>query len=368
MEKSQNRLILFMPSMDGGGVEKNIVIIGNYLSKHVDDLVLITFDNKFNSFFSKKIKIINAQKKSKKKINKYYKYFRCLIILTKEIFKNSHSSVFSFQANIYAIILSKILNFKLIIRSNSSPTGWTKNFIKNYLFKKFFKSPIAIIVNSINFKKEIDKKFDINSTFIYNPLNKKEIINKSTEKINKSIYKNKKSLKLISVARFTDQKDQMTLLRAFEVINKKITCELLLIGYGVNKAKIQNFISENKLESKIKILNYQANPFKFIKKSDMFILTSKYEGLPNVLLEALTLKKFIISTNCPTGPKEILKNGKYGFLFNIQNYKQLAKLILKYSKNKKKYKNKILFGYNSLDRFDLNTNCKKYYNETLKIL
>ncbi len=73
MEKSQNRLILFMPSMDGGGVEKNIVIIGNYLSKHVDDLVLITFDNKFNSFFSKKIKIINAQKKSKKKINKYYK-------------------------------------------------------------------------------------------------------------------------------------------------------------------------------------------------------------------------------------------------------------------------------------------------------
>ena len=135
-------------------------------------------------------------------------------------------------------------------------------FYWDYLFTKFFKSPIAIIVNSINFKKEIDKKFDINSTFIYNPLNKKEIINKSTEKINKSIYKNKKSLKLISIARFTDQKDHMTLLKAFEVISKKITCELLLIGYGINKAKIQNFISENKLESKIKILNYQTNPFK----------------------------------------------------------------------------------------------------------
>ena len=73
MEKNQKRLILFMPSMDGGGVEKNIIIIGNYLSKHVNDLVLITFDNKFNRLFSKKIKIINAQKKSKKKINKYYK-------------------------------------------------------------------------------------------------------------------------------------------------------------------------------------------------------------------------------------------------------------------------------------------------------
>ena len=61
----------------------------------------------------------------------------------------------------------------------------------------------------------------------------------------------------------------MTLLRAFEVINKKITCELLLIGYGVNKAKIQNFISENKLESKIKILNYQTNPYKFIKRDTL---------------------------------------------------------------------------------------------------
>ena len=354
--------------MDGGGVEKNIIIIGNYLSKHVNDLALITFDNKFNRFFSKKIKIINAQKKSKKKINKYYKYYRCLIILTKEIFKNSHSSVFSFQANIYSVILSKILNFKLIIRSNSSPTGWTKNFIKNYLFKKFFKSPIAIIVNSINFKKEIDKKFDINSTFIYNPLNKKDIINKSTEKINKSIYKNKKSLKLISIGRFTDQKDHMTLLRAFKVINKKITCELLLIGYGVNKAKIQNFISENKLESKIKILNYQTNPFKFIKKSDMFILTSKYEGLPNVLLEALLLNKFIISSNCPTGPKEILLNGKGGLLFKTGDYKELSKKIIYYLKNKKKAKKMLHYSKKHLYRFDYYLNLNKYYKLINSIL
>ena len=63
MEKSQKRLILFMPSMDGGGVEKNIIIIGNYLSKYIDNIVLITFDDKFNKFFKKKIKIINFEKK-----------------------------------------------------------------------------------------------------------------------------------------------------------------------------------------------------------------------------------------------------------------------------------------------------------------
>ena len=62
------------------------------------------------------------------------------------------------------------------------------------------------------------------------------------------------------------------------------------------------------------MINYQDNPYKFIDKTDILVLTSIYEGLPNVLLEALTLKKFIISSDCPAGPREILENGKHGFL------------------------------------------------------
>ena len=84
-------------------------------------------------------------------------------------------------------------------------------------------------------------------------------------------------------------------------------------------------------------LKYQENPYKFIRSSDLFILTSKYEGLPNVLLEAMVLKKFIISSNCPTGPSEILNNGKYGFLFKVGDHKELARLIMKYNKNHKRY-------------------------------
>ena len=76
-------------------------------------------------------------------------------------------------------------------------------------------------------------------------------------------------------------------------------------------------------------------PYKF-KKLDLLVLTSKYEGLPNVILEAICLKKFVISTNCKTGPKEILDNGKGGVLFEIGNYKQLAEKIISYSKNKKR--------------------------------
>ena len=84
MEKNKKKLIFFMPSMDGGGVEKNLVIIANYTSSYLDEVSLITFDNSFAHLFNKKINIIKVQKKIyKKKYKKYYKYFSYHILLFK---------------------------------------------------------------------------------------------------------------------------------------------------------------------------------------------------------------------------------------------------------------------------------------------
>jgi len=360
METNQKRLIVFMPSMEGGGVEKNIIILSNYLQNHINKITLITFDNKFNKFFNKNITIINSKKNSKKKYSKYYKYFICLKLLCQEIKKFKNSSVISFQANIYCIILSKIVNFDLIIRSNSSPTGWTNNKLKNFVFKKFFRVPKFIIVNSNDFKKELDKRFNIYSKIIYNPLNRNEIMQKSKERVSVKIFQEKKALKLINIARFTNQKDHLTLLNAFKLIPKEIKARLLLMGYGNNKKLILDFIKDNSLTNVVKVIDYQNNPYKYIAKADFFILTSIYEGLPNVLLEAMTLKKLIISSDCPTGPKEILKNGKYGFLFKIGDYKDLLQKIIWCSKNKKINKTRIEKGHKSLKRFDYELNCRKY--------
>ena len=99
-----------------------------------------------------------------------------------------------------------------------------------------------------------------------------------------------------------------------------------------------------------------------MNKADLFILSSKFEGLPNVLLEAQTLKKYIISTNCPTGPKEILSNGSLGDLIKIQDYKTLAKKLMLFNKNKhkKNINDKINSSFKKLSRFDYHLNMKKY--------
>ena len=80
------------------------------------------------------------------------------------------------------------------------------------------------------------------------------------------------------------------------------------------------------------------------------------------MLESQALKKFIISSDCPTGPREILLNGKAGFLFNVGDHIELSNLILHYSKNKKLLSKKISIGYKNLSRFDYNRNLKKYLN------
>ena len=134
----------------------------------------------------------------------------------------------------------------------------------------------------------------------------------------------------------------------------------MLVGRGTEKNNLKKYILTNNLSKQVRLINFQNNPFNLIKSSDVFILSSLYEGLPNVLLESQVLKKFIISSNCPTGPREILLNGKAGSLFEVGDYMKLSKLILHYSKNKKLLSKKILIGYKNLNRFDYNLNLKKY--------
>ena len=113
MDKTQKKLILFMPSMEGGGVEKNIVLIANYLSKFINYITIITYDSKFNNKFNKNLKIINGYKKKNYK-SKYYKYFICILILIQQLLKNRNALVFSFQANIYALFICILLRKKII--------------------------------------------------------------------------------------------------------------------------------------------------------------------------------------------------------------------------------------------------------------
>ena len=356
----QKKLIIFIPSIEGGGVEKNLFIISNYLKDKIDKISIITISNKFKNKFTRKIKFISPKADFWNSIGRRKKFFVGLFLLFIEILKDRSLVVFSFQGNVYCTLLCKLLGIKIIVRSNSAPDGWSQNKFKYLVFKYVLKGADKIIVNSLDFKKKFNSKFKINAECIYNPLNKNEIIKKS--KIKNKIRFDKNKLNLINVGRFSDQKDQLTLLKAVNRIKDRIKFNLLIVGRGTEKDNLVKYINKNNLSKQVQLIAYQNNPFNLIKSSDVFILSSLYEGLPNVLLESQVLKKYIISSNCPTGPREILLNGKAGSLFNVGDYIKLSNLILDYSKNKKLLSRKISIGYKNLNRFDYSRNLKKYLN------
>ena len=361
------KLIIFMPSIEGGGVEKNLFIISNYLSNKIKKIYLITASKKYKSNFNKKIKLILPRFDFWDKYGRKVKYLICLFLLLNKIISDKNIIVLSFQANIYCIILCKIFNRKIIVRSNSSPSGWSNNFLKNIIFKIILKKADKIIVNSFEFKKQLNDRFNVKAVCIYNPLNKKEIIKKSKIKGIK-IFNDNNKLKIINVGRFVDQKDQMTFLKALNLLKNNIDFDAVLVGSGVLKRSLINFTKNNNIKKKVKFINFTSNPYPLIKQADIFVLSSKYEGLPNVLLEALTLKKFVISSNCPTGPKEILLNGDGGLLFKLGNFYDLKKKILFYINNKKKCKLMLNKAIKKLDRFDLNQNLESYLNLIKKFI
>jgi glycosyltransferase involved in cell wall biosynthesis len=363
----KKKLVLFMPSLEGGGVEKNFFIIANFFTKKLDNVSVITVSKKYKYKFNKKISFISTKYFFWDKFGRITKYIISLYLLFIEYLKNKDLTVFCFQGNVLCIIFCKIFNIKIIIRPNSSPSGWSQNLLKKLIFIYTLKLADKIIVNSIMFKNELKKKLDINAECIYNPLNYKEIRKLSKEKEKKKFFK-KNSVKIINVGRLVDQKDQITILKAINHIKNKANISLLIIGEGKRKKELMNYIYSKNLEKIVKIKNHTKNPFPYIKSSDIFVLSSIFEGLPNVLLEAITLNSFVISADCPTGPSEILDKGKGGFLFKMSNYKDLANKILTFIANKKKQNKKLKFAHKRLHRFNYENNLKKYFDITKEIM
>ena len=198
-------ILIFCPSIEYGGVGKNLFITSNYLAKKYlnKKIYLISANNDQKKKFSSKIKLFIPSTKRFNNSKRLLKSLISILIFIKN-FRKKDIVILSFQSNIIAILLAKIFDKKVIIRSNTSPEKFANNFFKKFFFKNFFKLSDKIIVNSLIFKKKFKNFFNLDSICIYNSIVKKYESRKN--KNNKIKY-----LKIINVGRLTDQKDQLTL-------------------------------------------------------------------------------------------------------------------------------------------------------------
>lgn len=179
---------------------------------------------------------------------------------------------------------------------------------------------------------------------IYNPFNFERIeklMNDESELIEEQIKMLNEDY-CIAIARLdVIQKDYDTLLKSFKILkDKAIKQKLYIIGDGPSKKIIEEWIKEYQLENLVFLLGRMKNPYVWLKNSNFFIHSSKFEGFGLVLVEAGYSEKVVISSRCPVGPRDILKDGKCGVLFEVGNEEELADNIEKILKNqelKKEY-------------------------------
>lgn len=234
------------------------------------------------------------------------------------------------------------LNIPLIIDVTTNPNlHYKKRIYGKCLVRYLFplKKANAIVPVSKELKEIFNKDYKIpNSKIIpiYNSIDVDKIQKKAQEKLDdfEEVYNDKNIMKFITVGRLSGEKGHRYLIEAYSKVIKEIpNSRLFIIGEGPLKRQLEELITVKELKKYVILLGSVKNPYNYISKANVFVLPSLHEGLPYVLLEALACKTPIISTDCKTGPKEILGNGEYGLLVNTADSNDLANKMIQLAKD-----------------------------------
>lgn len=161
---------------------------------------------------------------------------------------------------------------------------------------------------------------------IYNPVVTGELSEKARQPLAHPWFTGSSPM-ILSAGRLTRQKDFGTLIQAFKILRELVDARLVVLGEGELRPELEDLVRELGLESAVELPGFVDNPFKYMARSDVFVLSSQWEGFGNVLVEAMAVGTSVVSTDCPTGPAEILADGKYGRLVDVGNAPQMAEAI-----------------------------------------
>ncbi len=170
---------------------------------------------------------------------------------------------------------------------------------------------------------------------VYNPMIEPQMLMQSKEQGQHPWFSENRDVPVIVHAgRFVHQKDHVTLIKAFALVSQKTPCRLFLLGDGPLQNSIKVLVEEMKLDD-VYFAGFDLNPFRYFSKCDVFVLSSLHEGMPGVLIQAMACGAPSVSTNCPSGPDEIIdRDGENGLLVPVQNPELLASAILSILTNK----------------------------------
>lgn len=303
----RKRIGLLIPHLESGGAERVLTLISCIL-KDEYDVYFFVYSTKNISYNQCGTLIDLKCAAGNKIIQKIYIGMKRVIKLSYYIRKYKLDTMLSFlySANRINYLSFGRLKKWLAIR------GYQDYYMNHKSYYRMLKGVEGIVVQTQRMKSEFMNTYHLNPNKIkvlMNPFNIAEIVHKGNEPIEEDVQKFIDGHKVVvSVGAFKRDKGYWHLIKAFSLVKKQVpAARLIIIGHrGEMEKEIYNMAQALPCMEDILFLGYQANPFRYITKCDLYVCTSLAEGFPNAIVEAMACKKTVLSTDCLTGPREIL--------------------------------------------------------------
>lgn len=332
------KIAFFMHNFNGGGAEKVTITLANNLANRGHIVSIIVKDNIgiLKDTIESKVEIENLdiQSKSKSKIIKNIiniKYLKQIIEEQRFDVMISVTSPMNLVAAISNALSKNKIKLYATVHSMISKERKSFNIVRHKLLKYFDKYITKTIVVSREAEQDYIETIGVDekkTTTIYNPVVSNKLFDLQNKDINhKWLNSNREYKTILAVGRLTEAKNYEMLLRAISIVKQILDIRLIILGEGELEQHLKELSKKLEIDNIVDFYGFINNPYPYFKKCDLYTLTSNWEGLPSVLIEAMACGCNIVSTECPSGPKEILQNGKYGKLTPVNDVEKLAYAI-----------------------------------------
>ena len=310
----------------------------HYLIKFLLQRQLTFFD--LDCFIKINAIIMKIIFKIRKKIDMYPMWLNILILKIADYIRKNKPRVILAIDTIPNIIVSKAKKFVYIpisitLSEQTTPSIGFKfdkrKQLIEYWIKTLYPKSNAIVAVSQGVAEDLIYNYGVPEekvSVIFNPVVTKELFDMALEDISHPWFEQNRLPVILAVGRLAKAKDYPTLFRAFSLVRQVRPAKLLILGEGEERANLERLAIDLGIQNDVSMPGFVDNPFAFMSKASVFVLSSAWEGLPTVLVEALACGCPVVATDCRSGPREILDNGRYGRLVPVGDYEALAKAIL----------------------------------------